>query len=67
MHNIFMPDRAALIELFIDGSGGNRHFHNLANWYGRKYHEIHGSNPVHVDEVVSRVREVISNMDLNSY
>jgi capsular polysaccharide biosynthesis protein len=32
MHNIFMRDRATLIELFVDGSSVNRHFHNLANW-----------------------------------
>jgi len=32
MHNVFMPDRAGLIELFVDGSSANRHFHNLATW-----------------------------------
>ena len=37
MHNIFMPDRATLIELFIDGSSANRHFHNLAYWSGHNY------------------------------
>jgi len=30
-----MPDRAHLIELFVDGSGSNKHFHNLARWRGR--------------------------------
>ena len=37
MHNIFMRDRAALVELFVDGSANNRHFHNLAHWFGRSY------------------------------
>lgn len=32
MHNVFMRDRAALVEVFIDGSGANKHFHNLARW-----------------------------------
>ena len=44
VHNIFMRDRAVLVELSIDGSGGNRHFHNLAYWYGRTYENLSPSN-----------------------
>jgi capsular polysaccharide biosynthesis protein len=36
MHNVFMPDRGSLVELFVDGSSANRHFHNLATWAVRK-------------------------------
>lgn len=67
MHNIFMRDRAVLIELFVDGSSANRHFHNLAHWFGRKYvGEVFG-NPIEVSRLVSIVRRQISNIDLNSY
>ena len=36
-HNVFMPRRAQLVELFVDGSSANRHFHNLATWAGHGY------------------------------
>lgn len=67
MHNIFMPDRAALVELFIDGSGGNRHFHNLAYWYGRTYEGLSPSNPCNVREIIETVRRIIEGMDTSSY
>ena len=67
MHNIFMPDRSTLIELFVDGSSNNRHFHNLAHWYGRNYIERDESNPVRVVGIVDAVRNVIKNMDLSMY
>lgn len=66
MHNLFMTDRAALVEIFIDGSGGNRHFHNLAHWFGRKYIEINSNNPVNVLDIVSTVRNLVSTIDLNT-
>eukprot|EP01035_Chromulina_nebulosa_P019475 gene19475-25357_t len=62
MHNIFMPDNSALIELFVDGSSGNRHFHNLAFWYGRKYNGLTTSNPVDVNQIVNTVNNVINDM-----
>lgn len=67
MHNIFMRDRAVLIELFVDGSQANKHFHNLARWFGRDYVGKSMPNPVPVQEVVSIVRGKIAAMDLNSY
>jgi hypothetical protein len=67
MHNIFMRDRASLIELFIDGSSSNRHFHNLASWYGRRYQEVQMPNPVDVRAVVQIVTEHIEALDINSY
>lgn len=59
MHNIFMPDRAALVELFIDGSGVNRHFHNLAFWYGRRYNGIVSTNPIDISATVRHIRKMI--------
>ena len=67
MHNIFMRDRAILIELSIDGSGANRHFHNLANWYGRKYFDLMPNNPINVGELKSRVRDAISQVNIDKY
>ena len=67
MHNIFMRDRATLIELSIDGSSANRHFHNLANWYGRKYFDLMPNNPVNVGELKSRVRDAISQVNIDKY
>lgn len=67
MHNIFMRDRASLIELFIDGSSGNRHFHNLASWYGRRYQGVQMSNPVDVAAIVQLVREHIEAIGITSY
>ena len=67
MHNIFMRDRAVLIELFVDGSGGNRHFHNLAHWYGRRYIGETFSNPIEVDRLLTCVTSAIESMDIDSY
>ena len=66
MHSLFMRDRAALIELFVDGSSANRHFHNMAFWYGRTYHGLNGMS-LQPNSVLSLVRSVINDMDMNSY
>ena len=65
MHNIFMPDRAALVELFIDGSSANRHFHNLANWQGRAYHGASIANPVPTASLLALVSKAIAGLDLS--
>lgn len=67
MHNIFMRDRASLIELFVDGSAVNRHFHNLAFWYGRRYNGISIQNPININELLGIVRRDIAAIDINSY
>lgn len=67
MHNIFMRDRAALIELFIDGSAVNRHFHNLAHWYGRRYDGVPISNPIQIDRLVGIVQNAIESIDVKRY
>lgn len=65
MHSLFMRDRAALIELFVDGSSANRHFHNMALWYGRTYAEVGGSTSP--EQVLPQVRRIIAEMNLDSY
>ena len=65
LHNIFMPDRAALVELFIDGSSANRHFHNLARWQGRSYYGQAFSNPVRAQQLVSVVAGAVASLDLS--
>ena len=65
MHNIFMPDRATLIELFVDGSSANRHFHNLAHWAGRAYTGKVMSNPVNIGELESAIKLAITRMDID--
>ena len=67
MHNIFMPDRATLIELHIDGSGANQHFHNLARWQGRTYQSKHVQNPLPVRDIVDTVIKAVEAIDINSY
>jgi hypothetical protein len=67
MHNIFMRDRARLIELFVDGSGANRHFHNLASWYGRDYSGESINNPINTGELLKLVREAIRKLDASRY
>lgn len=67
MHNIFMRDRASLIELFVDGSSANRHFHNLAGWYGRKYDGVSISNPIPTSELLELVRRHVRDMNLQTY
>jgi EGF domain-specific O-GlcNAc transferase len=67
MHNIFMRDRASLVELFIDGSGANRHFHNLASWYGRNYVSVAPSNPMNPMELISILEHIILTTDWGRY
>ena len=67
MHNIFMRDRAILVEMHIDGSSANRHFHNLAYWYGRKYVTGYESNPVNFKQLQLDLVGMIGSMDLNTY
>lgn len=66
-HSAFMRDRARLVELFVDGSGGNRHFHNMAFWYGRGYHELSCSNPVDIQSVKMTLNAAIDAVDINRY
>jgi hypothetical protein len=65
MHSLFMRDRAALIELFVDGSSANRHFHNMAWWYGRSYSSVNLVRDM--NSVVSVTRKTIASMDLDTY
>jgi hypothetical protein len=67
MHNIFMRDRATLIELFVDGSSVNRHFHNLAFWFGREYLGTPINNPIHVQELLDIVANAIEKIDVTKY
>jgi hypothetical protein len=67
MHNIFMRDRAVLIELFVDGSSVNRHFHNLAFWFGRSYRGVNTLNPISIPELLSTVRSAIASVDVTKY
>ena len=67
MHNIFMRDRAMLIELFVDGSSVNRHFHNLAHWYGRSYRGMNSNNPISIPALVRTVQDAINSIDINKY
>ena len=68
MHSIFMPDRSVLIELFVDGSSANRHFHNLASWYGRPYiGEKSMSNPVDLGKINSFVKNALGKINPDSY
>jgi hypothetical protein len=69
MHNIFMRDRAVLIELFVDGSGANRHFHNLANWYGRNYIGESMTNPIAASKIIELVGRGFNMIkkDMSSY
>lgn len=62
MHNIFMPDRAVLLELHIDGSGANMHFHNLAKWQGRTYMTSTMKNPIPTNQITSLVSQAIRNV-----
>ncbi len=53
-HQMFLGDDARVIELFIDGSSPNRHFHNMARWRGRTggmYQGVVMPNPVPVQRV----------------
>ncbi|KAJ8602204.1 hypothetical protein CTAYLR_003615 [Chrysophaeum taylorii] len=65
LHNIFMPDRAVLVELFIDASQANRHFHNFARWQGRNYFSKSMTNPVPPDDLLRLVSQAINSLDLS--
>lgn len=67
MHNIFMRDRAMLLELFVDGSSANRHFHNLAFWYGRRYQGVSIENPINTDRLITLVQQAVEHIDLTKY
>lgn len=67
MHNIFMPDRATLVELHIDGSGANQHFHNLAHWQGRQYVAKTSRNPIDVGDLYRTIEGLVKGMDLRKY
>ena len=67
MHNVFMRSRATLVELFIDGSGVNRHFHNLAMWSGHKYRGETMANPVDTSKLLGVMRKVIEDTHLDQY
>lgn len=65
MHNVFMADRAHLIELFVDGSSANRHFHNLAFWAGHGYRGEPQANPIAVERVVGMAHDAVASLDLS--
>ena len=65
MHSLFMRDRATLIELFVDGSSANRHFHNMAWWYGRPYESVDTTNDM--SRIVTVTRKVINSMNIDAY
>ena len=56
-----------MIELFIDGSDQNRHFHNLAHWYGRAYVGVSINNPIDVGQMVRTVVAEIEKIDLDKF
>lgn len=66
-HSAFMRDRARLVELFVDRSQANRHFHNFAAWYGRGYHQVNTPNPVNIEAVIGAVRDAIAAVNINEY
>ena len=67
MHSVFMRSRATLIELFIDGSSANRHFHNLAQWSGHNYIGNNMANPVNTVQLLDMVTKAIEKTRLDSY
>jgi len=67
MHNIFMPDRGVLVELHIDNSAANQHFHNLARWQGRQYITQTMRNPVDVNSLTALVAKAVESVDIASY
>eukprot|EP00981_Chlorochromonas_danica_P007801 scaffold1884_cov343-Ochromonas_danica.AAC.18 len=67
MHSVFIRGRGQLIELFVDGSSVNRHFHNLALWAGKRYHGESIENPVNVRRLLGLVRQAIDRIPLNQY
>lgn len=67
MHNIFMRDRGVLLELFVDGSSVNRHFHNLAFWSGHRYNGLNTGNPVNIQQLVRHIEATVKSIDLEKY
>lgn len=67
MHNIYMPDRAVLMELHIDNSGANQHFHNLARWQGRQYKSLTMGNPIDVGALTDAVSKAVESIDVSKY
>lgn len=67
MHSVFLRDRGHLIELSIDGSGVNRHFHNLALWAGKRYSGEAIENPINIPRLLDMVRRAILLVPLDQY
>jgi hypothetical protein len=52
----------------VDGSGSQRHFHNLAHWAGKAYYNPqYATNPIDVNNVIGVVKTAIDNMNLDGY
>ena len=45
----------------------NRHFHNLARWYGRTYEGLDITNPINVSRLMQEVTAAVGKIDLNAY
>lgn len=45
----------------------NRHFHNLARWYGRTYEGLDITNPINVSQLMQEVTAAVGRIDLNTY
>ena len=67
MHCVFLRDRAVVVELPIDGAGGNLHFHNLALWSGHKYVIGPDDNPVNIPLLVSVIKSQVESINLAAY
>jgi len=71
-HQMFMPDRSELIELFPGVSEANQHFHNMAEWRGRqrflRYHSIvSDGNKVNSQEIGNLVRKRLALFNTSLY
>jgi hypothetical protein len=67
---MFLPDRARVIELFVDGSSANRHFHNMARWRGRSgdmYQGVDIENPVPLKKVEDLVVGAVRKLAVDKY
>ena len=56
-----------LIEIFVDGSGSNRHFHNMAFWYGRRYRGFTPAGDNLADELLEIVTKAVTGTNLTLY
>ena len=45
----------------------NRHFHNLASWFGRVYEGVPVGNPVEPSMLLRLVRDTILRIDMSKY